>query len=68
MKTMIITKSSNISKVEFENDVLYVTFLNGSRYSYSGVALNVYEEMVNAESVGKYFCKNVKGSYAFQRV
>lgn len=68
MKALVITKSSNIGKIEFENNTLYVTFLNGSRYAYSNVPEAIYDEMSVAESAGKYFWAKVRNSYAYQRV
>lgn len=69
MKTTLINKSSNIGKVEFdEKDTLYVTFLNGTRYSYSGVSERIYEEMIGADSVGSYFSSHVKNSYPYKKV
>lgn len=69
MKTTEITRSSNIGKVEFdEKDTLYVTFLNGNKYSYKGVSEKLYEDMINASSVGRFFSTNVKRIFPFAKV
>lgn len=61
-------KSSNVAEVGYDGDVLEVTFRNGSRYRYSGVPREVHDELVSAESVGRYLNQNVKGQYGVERV
>lgn len=54
--------SSQIKEVAFDkkNNKLYVTFkTNGSTYSYD-YTLEAFEEFLNADSIGKYFAKNIK--------
>lgn len=68
MKRVETPQSSNIAVVEHEGQILYVTFKNRSKYSYEGVTENLYEQLVNAESVGKFFNKNVKGVFPFKKV
>lgn len=52
--------------------VLEVEFVHGGAvYRYSGVSTAMYQEMMAAESVGKWFSKNVKARpdlYPFVRV
>jgi len=62
--------SSNIESVGYAENVkiLYVKFLNGNLYSYKGVPLNKYNELVNASSVGKYLNQNIKGTYSYVQV
>jgi hypothetical protein len=60
--------SSNIAAVEYEAGVIFVTFKNRSRYSYEGVPEKLYEELVKAESVGKFFNTNIKNVYPFKKV
>lgn len=51
-----------------EQQVLNVEFKNSTIYSYSGVDEITYNTMMNAESVGRYFIRNVKDVYPFKRV
>jgi hypothetical protein len=60
--------SSNIAAIGFDNGTLTVEFKNGGRYEYMGVDKGVYEAMQTAESIGRYFLQNIKGSYACQKV
>lgn len=68
MKRTETPQSSNIAVVEHEGSTLYITFKNKSRYSYEGVTERLYEELIKAESVGKFFNKNVKGVFPFKKV
>lgn len=57
-------KSSVIASVGYdERGRLEVEFHNGRVYSYSEVPSSVYEELVTAESVGKFFNENVRPHY-----
>jgi hypothetical protein len=49
---------------------LAVTFANGGgSYRFSGVPQSVYDEMVKAESIGRYFAAHIRGNkkYSFKR-
>ena len=50
-------KSSVIASVKYDDDrsVLEITFHTGRVYHYSNVPRGVYEELLTAESAGKYF-------------
>ncbi|WP_128175875.1 KTSC domain-containing protein [[Pantoea] beijingensis] len=62
--------SSNLASVGYDVDslTLEVEFLNGSIYQYYDVPEGVFDEMLNAGSVGSYFSHNVRNSYATQKV
>lgn len=68
MKRTETPQSSNIAVVEHEGTTLFVTFKKGGRYSYDGVNEKLYEELVKAESVGKFFIKNIKSVFPFKKV
>jgi len=63
-------KSSNLASIGFDedNNVLEVEFLNGSVYQYLDVPRWVYDDMMLAESSGKFFNTEIRPSYAFNRV
>lgn len=42
-----------------------VEFKSGQVYRYTGVPLNLYQEMLKAESAGKYFIEHIKPNYSF---
>ncbi len=66
---MIKVNSSNIKAVEYlaEEKVLRVLFKNEVLYSYKDVAVEVFENLLKAESVGKFFNDNVKTKYFFSK-
>jgi hypothetical protein len=57
---LIKVDSSNIDKLGYENETLYVLFKNGGLYKYNSVPLFHYQEIIKAESVGKYLNKEIK--------
>lgn len=65
---MIPVSSSNIRSIGYENDTLYIQFNNGSIYAYYNVPENVYTELMNAPSHGKYHAAYIKNSYKYQRI
>ena len=62
--------SSNIESIGYdsESQTLEIEFLKGSIYQYFDVPQNVYEEMMVADSQGKYLAQNIKGVYRFSKV
>lgn len=58
-------KSTMIDNVvyDFANNKLKVRFKNGSVYEYENVDKSVYENLTDAESIGKYFNENIKHKY-----
>ena len=63
-------ESSNLKSVGYDEFllVLETEFNSGAVYRYYGVPLEVHDELINAESVGKYFNANVKSRYNFLKV
>lgn len=62
--------SSNLASVGYDADTLTleVEFLNGTVYQYYDVPEGVFEELLNAGSVGSYFSHNVRSNYPTQKV
>ncbi|MCA7000041.1 KTSC domain-containing protein [Dickeya solani] len=62
--------SSNISSVGYDSDdlVLEIEFNNGAIYQYFDVPENVFQELINAGSVGGYLASHIKGHYRYSRV
>jgi hypothetical protein len=51
-----------------ETKEMVITFNNDKKYCYSEVPDEVYEALINAESIGSYFIKNVKTKYKYQLI
>ena len=63
--------SSNIAAVAYDDasNTLGVRFLNGGEYHYHGVPRSVFDGLLEASSVGRYFDANVKKpNYPFSQV
>ena len=78
MKLIKVT-SSNISQIGFEINrinsmnarpinVLRVIFNSGYIYEYYDVEKTVYEDLLNAKSLGAFFHQNIKDEYQFEKV
>lgn len=71
MSEMIEVKSSNLDKVGYDSqeEVLKVVFKGGQEYWYFKVPRTLYESMLAAESVGKFFNQHIKtANFSFQRI
>lgn len=62
--------SSSIASVGYspQNRTLEIEFRNGARYRYFGVPCDAYEEMLAAESKGRYFHRVIRQIYAYQQI
>ena len=62
--------SSNVAEVGYDESraVLEIVFHSGPVYQYFDVPKIVFTELVNAESIGKYFNKKVKQNYRYARL
>ena len=64
---MTKVESSTIIAIGYDNKKLEIQFKNGT-YRYSDVEKEVYDNLLKSESKGKYFYKNIKGKYRFERI
>lgn len=64
----IAVQSSNIKSVGHEGNILEVEFKGGLVYQYTGVPKRVYEELLEAGSLGKYFQRFIRMSYPYRKV
>jgi hypothetical protein len=60
--------SEIIAHLKWDSSTLFITFNKGKVFKYADVPLTVYNEMVESQSVGSFFHKEVKGKYAFEEV
>jgi len=63
--TELKIKSSNIKKADYDEEykVLAITFKKDVVYDYFDVHHETIDEMLKAESVGKFFHANIKNNY-----
>ena len=62
--------SSTITSAEYDDEAreLDITFTSGKTYRYFNVPLEIYAELLDAGSKGKFFNDNIKGAFAFGEV
>lgn len=60
--------SSNINRVGYHNQTLYISFNSGGVYSYTEVPYLVFLEFLGAESAGKFFHARIKGRFDYQKL
>ena len=60
--------SSNIRKIGHDGTNLIVEYMSGAQYRYKGVPKEVFNEMLSAESKGRFMNANIKGKYEFERI
>jgi len=67
---MVNVESSNINQVGYDSDsnTLIIKFHSGGLYCYFDVDENLYNNLLNADSVGKFFNQHVKNLYDYQRI
>ena len=61
-------ESSNIASVGYDGSILEIEFNSGAIYQYENVPIRVYDVMMKADSVGKYFNAHIKSKYNYRRV
>lgn len=62
--------SSNIATIGYDVDsaTLEIEFLRGGVYQYFDVPEQIYEDIMSADSAGKYLNTNVKGVYRYSKI
>lgn len=57
--------SSSLAYAEFDNNdkILTICFQSGKEYRYDEVSKHVYDELIEADSPGRYFQANIKPYY-----
>lgn len=53
--------SSNVVLIEYDTETkaLHITYKNGQRYHYASIELALYDELINAKSIGSYIAHNI---------
>lgn len=52
--------SSNIDSIGYEKGTLEIKFHNGGLYQYLGTSKELFDNMLNAESKGKFFWRYIR--------
>lgn len=67
---MTDVKSSQVQSIGYDaaSKTLAVKFKNGGEYQYDGVPPEINENILKAESVGKYLGAHVKGKFQYRKV
>ncbi len=56
-------ESSHIDAIGHHRGDLIVRFKGGKRYAYKGVPKDLHDDMLKAESVGRFFGSKIKGHF-----
>jgi hypothetical protein len=67
---MQMVDSSNVEAVGYDadNGAIYVRFLSGDTYVYSGADQSTFEQLLNADSVGSYLNRVIKPNYEYAKL
>lgn len=62
--------SSNLASIGYDadNQILEIEFNHGGVYQYYDVPGDVYDDLMNADSHGKYFAAYIKNDYEYQKM
>jgi hypothetical protein len=62
--------STNVEALGYDakNEQLYVQFLNGGLYLYTGVDQQSYDELREAPSIGSHFNREIKPNFQHEKV
>lgn len=62
--------SSDLSSIGYDesSQVLEIEFNNGGIYQYESVPPSVYQDLINASSIGQYFHRSIKNVYSCTKV
>lgn len=65
-----ITRSNILSGAEYKkaDKQLIITFIKGGQYLYEDVPENVFNDLISAESAGKYFLAHIKDKFKTEKL
>lgn len=63
-------QSSMMTSAEYDEDAraLDITFTSGKTYRYLNVPVEIYVELLDAESKGEFFNENIRDAFVFAEV
>ena len=67
---MLPVVSTLIESVGYDeaDQKLYVKFYSGPTYVYKGVPLELYGELLQSASVGRFFLEKIKGNFEMEKM
>lgn len=67
---MLPMNSSMANAIGYDSNtnILQIEFHNGAVYQYSEIDQDTWQDLHQADSVGKFFNENVRGKYQYERV
>lgn len=65
-----LVDSSNIESIGYDagSKILEVEFKNGGIYQYKGIPQKIYNELMEADSVGSFLHRLIKNVYGCERI
>lgn len=60
--------SSNIAKVGYDGESLYLLFNSGIAYRYLNVPQTIHKALISAESVGSFFHKAIRNVFRHEKL
>ena len=68
MKTQVISTSVESVEYDFDIEDLMITYKNGSSYLYADVSEAVFDDLLDAESIGRFVNSQIKPNYLCSKV
>jgi hypothetical protein len=68
LPAMTEVKSSNIKALGYDNRGLFVQFIGGGAYHYPDAPRSVFNDLMGAESVGKFFRAEVGPKFKHRKL
>ncbi|MER3491375.1 MAG: KTSC domain-containing protein [Mastigocladus sp. ERB_26_2] len=67
---MLPINSSMANAIGYDSNtnILQIEFHNGTVYQYSDIDQDTWQDLHQADSIGKFFNENVRGKYQYERV
>lgn len=65
---LVPVKSSVIQSVAHAGTTLFVKFHKGKLFRFSDVPVKLYQDLLDAESVGRFFGAHVRGKFRHQEM
>lgn len=60
--------SSNIKRIGYTDNNLIVEYLSGTKYKYKNVPKEVYDQLLESDSKGRFMNSNIKSKYEYERL
>jgi KTSC domain len=69
-KNAVAVESSALTQVAYdgEHKLLTIAFCDGSAYQYSAVSVQIYEDLLRADSKGAYFNRKIRAHFPMRVV